>query len=549
MEKLYTQNDINKFLSDFRKLPDPYKLEKVHQLINDPHAMARQRIKLNHKPFNLIIMTSAFIVGVTALLIWSNIKKTQITDSRTLPETEVTPIEVTSKITPPVTKPEVSLKKKLPSVTKINTPVSEVINPVLPSKVKEPETRVLKMAAGSCEWSSDTIIDKKSLLLDLSDDELKAIGILKKGTLTFYHNIISGVYDYGLFSNEFPEEERTITYNKFYLAFVTNSRYEPSGPGNFYSAMDTLVPVVINDEEGHIYWFSPDKSLFMLLPARYSYLESDYENLICLKKKYPEKSFTNFIESGKEKILDPVTVLDLDRETLQRIGVIIDNESVKFQSKNRKYTLEISKTGLYSSGNDEDMYLFPPNPYPVLMTDTLGRRMYTTNTTGNTDSLSKILNILVPVRIRVNEFVASSHEVLICWYYPTTEFLKALPAKTGEELSSELTVIKNDKKTASSSCNYFEVCKSSIKLNNFKLYPNPASQTVKIEFENTEEIMGSISIVNMAGSKMRELLPKTLFVTGRNYYQLDLSGINPGIYLISVNTGKGFRTQRLIVTR
>lgn len=549
MEKLYTQNDINKFLSDFRKLPDPYKLEKVHQLINDPHAMARQRIKLNHKPFNLIIMTSAFIVGVTALLIWSNIKKTQITDSRTLPETEVTPIEVTSKITPPVTKPEVSLKKKLPSVTKINTPVSEVINPVLPSKVKEPETRVLKMAAGSCEWSSDTIIDKKSLLLDLSDDELKAIGILKKGTLTFYHNIISRVYDYGLFSNEFPEEERTITYNKFYLAFVTNSRYEPSGPGNFYSAMDTLVPVVINDEEGHIYWFSPDKSLFMLLPARYSYLESDYENLICLKKKYPEKSFTNFIESGKEKILDPVTVLDLDRETLQRIGVIIDNESVKFQSKNRKYTLEISKTGLYSSGNDEDMYLFPPNPYPVLMTDTLGRRMYTTNTTGNTDSLSKILNILVPVRIRVNEFVASSHEVLICWYYPTTEFLKALPAKTGEELSSELTVIKNDKKTASSSCNYFEVCKSSIKLNNFKLYPNPASQTVKIEFENTEEIMGSISIVNMAGSKMRELLPKTLFVTGRNYYQLDLSGINPGIYLISVNTGKGFRTQRLIVTR
>lgn len=549
MEKLYTQNDINKFLSDFRKLPDPYKLEKVHQLINDPHAMARQRIKLNHKPFNLIIMTSAFIVGVTALLIWSNIKKTQITDSRTLPETEVTPIEVTSKITPPVTKPEVSLKKKFPSVTKINTPVSEVINPVLPSKVKEPETRVLKMAAGSCEWSSDTIIDKKSLLLDLSDDELKAIGILKKGTLTFYHNIISGVYDYGLFSNEFPEEERTITYNKFYLAFVTNSRYEPSGPGNFYSAMDTLVPVVINDEEGHIYWFSPDKSLFMLLPARYSYLESDYENLICLKKKYPEKSFTNFIESGKEKILDPVTVLDLDRETLQRIGVIIDNESVKFQSKNRKYTLEISKTGLYSSGNDEDMYLFPPNPYPVLMTDTLGRRMYTTNTTGNTDSLSKILNILVPVRIRVNEFVASSHEVLICWYYPTTEFLKALPAKTGEELSSELTVIKNDKKTASSSCNYFEVCKSSIKLNNFKLYPNPASQTVKIEFENTEEIMGSISIVNMAGSKMRELLPKTLFVTGRNYYQLDLSGINPGIYLISVNTGKGFRTQRLIVTR
>ncbi len=549
MEKLYTQNDINKFLSDFRKLPDPYKLEKVHQLINDPHAMARHRIKLNHKPFNLIIMTSAFIVGVTALLIWSNIKKTEIAANRTFPATEVTPIEITPGITPPVTQPEVSLKRKVSSVTKTNAPVSEEINPVLPSKVKEPETRVLKMAHGSCEWSSDTIIDKKSLLLDLSDDELKAIGILKKGTLTFYHNIIPGVYDYGQFSNEFPEEERTITYNKFYLAFVTNLRYEPSGPGNFYSAMDTLVPVIINDEGGHIYWFSPDKSLFKLLPARYSYLESDYENLICLKKKYPEKSFTNFMESGKEKILDPVTVLDLDRETLQGIGVIIDNGSVKFQSKNKKYTLEISKTGIHSEGNGEDMFLFPPNPYPVLFTDTLGRRMYTTNTSGNTDSLSKIMNILVPVRIRVNKFITSSHEVMICWYYPTPEFLKTLPAKTGAELSSELTIIKNDTKTAASSCNYFEVCKSSIKLDNFRLYPNPASQSVNLEFENTEEIMGSISIVNIAGSKMRELLPKTLFVTGRNYYQMDLSGISPGIYLISVNTGKGFKTQRLIVTR
>jgi hypothetical protein len=158
------------------------------------------------------------------------------------------------------------------------------------------------------------------------------------------------------------------------------------------------------------------------------------------------------------------------------------------------------------------------------------------------------MNILVPVRIRVNKIVPSRHEVIICWYYPTPEFIKALPSKTGTELSSELLIIKNDTKGASSSCNYFEVCKSSIRFDKFKLYPNPARQTVNVEFDNTEEIIGSISIVNMAGIKIRELQPKTTFSKGHNYFQMDLSGISPGMYLISVNTVKGFKTQRLIVS-
>jgi hypothetical protein len=548
MEKFYTQNDIDRFLRELRNFPEAYKLEKVHHLINDPHAMARHRIKLKHKPFNFIIMTSAIIAGVTALLFWSNPKKAEIAENKTLPEKAVTPIEVIAKNTTPVMLHEVSLKKTNPS-GKTETRIPEEINPVLTAEVKDRDIKLLKIPDATCAWSSDTVIDKKILLLNLSDDELKAIGILRKGNATFYHNIIPGFYDRAIFSDGFTEKEEITTYNKFYIRYITNSNYEPSGPGNFYSEMDTLVPVAINDKHSSVYWFNPDKSLFKLLPNRYAYLESDYENLICLKKKYPEKSFTNFIEPGKERILDPVTVLDLDRESLNGIGVVAGSESVKFQSRNKNYTLEFSKTGSYSNGNSDDMNIFPPNPYPVIMTDTLGRRVYTRNTIPDTDSLSKIMNILVPVRIRINEYAAWSHEVIICWFYPTPEFIKALPSKTGVEISSELMIIKNNTKTGSSSCNYFEVCKSTIKLDKFKLYPNPASQTVSIEFENATEIIGSISIVNMAGIKLRELLPKTTFVAGRNYYQMDLSGISPGMYLISINTGKGFRTQRLIVTR
>ena len=200
-------------------------------------------------------------------------------------------------------------------------------------------------------------------------------------------------------------------------------------------------------------------------------------------------------------------------------------------------------------GNDEDFHVFPPNPYPVLMTDTLGRRFYAVNTMTSTDSLSKVMNILVPVRINLNEIIHNNHEVIICWYYPTQEFLNSLPAKIGTQMKSEINYITNDSKVSSTSCNYFVACKSSLVLDNFKLYPNPANSYVSIEFENPEEVIGSISIINMAGLKLRELLPNTTFLSGHNYYRMNLSGIYPGIYLISVNTNRGFKTQRLIVTK
>jgi len=183
------------------------------------------------------------------------------------------------------------------------------------------------------------------------------------------------------------------------------------------------------------------------------------------------------------------------------------------------------------------------------MTDTLGRRFYVVNSITTKDSLPKIMNILVPVRINLSEIVSKNQEVIICWYYPTLEFLNSLPKKIGSEIKSELNNITNDSKGSSISCNYFEVCKSSLELNNFKLYPIPASSSITIEFENSEEIIGSISIVNLAGLKLRELLPNTTFLSGHNSYQMNLSGINSGIYLISINTKRGFKTQRIIVSQ
>jgi hypothetical protein len=64
-----------------------------------------------------------------------------------------------------------------------------------------------------------------------------------------------------------------------------------------------------------------------------------------------------------------------------------------------------------------------------------------------------------------------------------------------------------------------------------------------------DELEGSISLVNISGSQLRTLIPKTSFMTGKNSYKVDLSGITPGIYLVSISTNNGFKTQRLIISQ
>lgn len=216
---------------------------------------------------------------------------------------EKTTALVQPKVENPIIKPEVTSKNETN-----NTPQSVVINePEFENTSQEYRTE-------SCAWSPDTIIDKSLLLLNLSDKELRAIGIARKGAATFYHNIIEGKYDWGLTSNPdlIPEEERITTFNKFFVAYVTNSQFEPEGSANFYSSMDTLIPVVTNNQAGHIFWFTPHKSFFNLLPERYNYLESTYENLICLKKKYPKRTFTDYLGNGDERILDPINCISVE---------------------------------------------------------------------------------------------------------------------------------------------------------------------------------------------------------------------------------------------
>jgi hypothetical protein len=135
MEKSFTQQDIEKFLSDFRNLTNPYKMEKVHQLLNNPYAKAKNAVKLNYNPFNFIIMTSAFILGLSALLIWSNPKKADIDEIRTFKKSEVVK--------------EVVLDSNFSSrrTTDLNQP--KVENPIIKSTIAPKSEALTKIAMDS----------------------------------------------------------------------------------------------------------------------------------------------------------------------------------------------------------------------------------------------------------------------------------------------------------------------------------------------------------------------------------------------------------------
>lgn len=127
--------------------------------------------------------------------------------------------------------------------------------------------------------------------------------------------------------------------------------------------------------------------------------------------------------------------------------------------------------------------------------------------------------------------------------------LKRLPERMSPVIQKEYEAIINDKPSLNSNCTYFESCKATLNIKKLDVYPNPANQTITIEFNTPEKLFGNIALLNINGSVAKELLTKSTFEPGKNSNKFDILGISPGIYLISINTDKGFKTQRLVVSR
>ena len=87
-----------------------------------------------------------------------------------------------------------------------------------------------------------------------------------------------------------------------------------------------------------------------------------------------------------------------------------------------------------------------------------------------------------------------------------------------------------------------EVTKRSFALTNV---PNPASNKTKIKFIVEDEALLKISVYNLLGAKIQSADLKTTI--GENYYEIDCSQWNAGIYLYTVSYKHYSETKRMTV--
>jgi len=82
---------------------------------------------------------------------------------------------------------------------------------------------------------------------------------------------------------------------------------------------------------------------------------------------------------------------------------------------------------------------------------------------------------------------------------------------------------------------------------NMSIYPNPCDNVLNLKFFAKEQIDVNVSILNLLGQLMKE--SNILLSQGINQTNMDVSGLESGIYMIRIKSGDSFVTQRFIINR
>lgn len=449
MKEIYTQDTLSQFFKEFQNLPNSFKIEQVHQLLNNPNAKATHKVPSHFKHLNFIIMTSAFIVGVTTLLL----------------------------LLPKTTNPDVyidSFSKKPPETVQSRTIGTNV----------EKEDMNFSDSSVTLEIQE---VENNRLVTEISkqDDNPAAI---PDNTISNNSTFISDTIE--------PEEKEE----------NVNGGIRENSPDIVNNAIDALNTIELQKNEY----------------AKLGFLISDNAihhysiNDECVWKIY-------FTKSAYGCGIVPLNMVDITKPNFIFLSDQNGFQSIKWRCGNdvgEKWDDEYFKTKIQE---------------------------------------------LIPIVLRKADFPDLLYDDQIFWFEPSVELFNNLPPGISNDLKNEYYTFiseSNNIETADTSssssntpstdksinCNYFESCKSTLYLESLNIYPNPAKSSITVDFNTFDELEGSIYLFNISGSKLRTLVPNSIFLAGQNSYFIDLSGVEPGIYLVSINTDKGFKTQRIIVS-
>lgn len=342
-----------------------------------------------------------------------------------------------------------------------------------------------------------------------------------------------------------------------------------------------------------IFWVNLTPTLYKLLPDRAKDMANGLHNMRLSKNFFKQVNggvdqINNDAEPVNNEVSSAISnALVLNRDDLIKLGFVFSNSDAeyRFQLPDEKYIPTFIRFHFESKGSSgigiyhdnelgtvvDTIIKFPKRSfYPEIVSNNKGKSnvswgiKWTTTTLFDTTTqqiggiynmLENRANYLIPVLIKLNPNQTADKD-LYFWFTPTEELFNLLPKPIAKEIRNDLTIIqlKQDPKLSmeqkaqlTSSCKYFEECRTTLFNVSYTIFPNPTKDeiTLQLQLENTEYL--SVSVHAITGSRLQTLQPKTKFDVGAHSLNFSLATLKPGIYLVSVQNEKGEnKTQRVI---
>jgi len=78
-----------------------------------------------------------------------------------------------------------------------------------------------------------------------------------------------------------------------------------------------------------------------------------------------------------------------------------------------------------------------------------------------------------------------------------------------------------------------------------KVYPNPSNGQINLKFNLVNPSIVELSITDING----RLVHQVGFSEETNFYQVNISSLRPGLYMVNINTGKDIYKEKLVITK
>ncbi|MFA9391267.1 MAG: T9SS type A sorting domain-containing protein [Prolixibacteraceae bacterium] len=560
------ENRIDTYFGRVKKNPPLIEIEMVHQILNEAEVKAKVEPKKGHP--NLLkfsIMTTLFAIVISVFLFWPKAPE-EISNSKEQISTEISIVPSNS------TSYQQSANDVGGSVKDTILPTSLAENvstsnsasardltarKLIPFKV----SNIAFVHSSKNNWLELVFLESKSFKIGEKDSSISLAinsGDPKKPVRGEYH-----------FSEKDADQLE-------YMSFT----------GQYSISNDSVLRItggkLLVDTIGRSHSFQYE----LLLENDYSLAgqfvpDMDFNRNEKVKKDKPEVK-----EKYPEQILDSTLFIDLNRIQLENLGFKLSNDAINLFFLSNTFTsyrdscltfgVNFDDRPSPKSDEDTNKFHFEAKQAFIITKDTVKANdtngelipMLITNSEGEnllkmafpemklktlfSQRFSKDFKTLLPVVLKKDVFGHNMpKEDIVYWFLPTDDFFNLLPQNVSEELLTEYDYIWAENKSVleKPECKYFEECKNTLDVFDFKVFPNPANSTATISFTLNEQVDGRITLVDLAGRERQVLQSQTSFTKGSHRMDVDVSTVPEGIYLITLFSDKGIQTQRFIVTR